>query len=51
MLGDWISVRNYYLSGKASPNDRGIIVIVIIISVVDEAMSVFHGCGIIAQFL
>ncbi len=47
-LGDWFLLRTYFLSGKASPNDRGIIVIVIII--ISEAELVFHVGGIIAQF-
>jgi hypothetical protein len=45
-LGDWFSLRTYFLTSKASPNDRGIIVIVIIIG---EAKLVLHNGGIIAQ--
>jgi len=45
-LGDWFSFRTYFLTSKASPNDRGIIVIVIIIG---EAKLVSHNGGIIAQ--
>jgi len=48
-LGDWFPFRTYFLTGKASPNDRGIIVTVIII-VIGEAQLVSHGDGIIAQF-
>jgi hypothetical protein len=47
-LGDWFPFRTYLLTSKASPNDRGIIVIIIII-VIDEAKMVFHVGGIIAQ--
>jgi hypothetical protein len=47
-LGDWFPFRTYFLTSKASPNDRGIIVIVIII-IVDEAKQVLHDGGIIAQ--
>ncbi len=45
-LGDWFPSRTYFLTSKASPNDRGIIVIVVII-IVGEAKSVFHLGGII----
>jgi hypothetical protein len=47
-LGDWFSFRNYFSTSKASPNDPGIIVIIVII-IVGEAKAVFHGDGIIAQ--
>jgi hypothetical protein len=46
-LGDWFAPRTYFLSSKASPNDRGIIVIVVII-IVGEAQYVFHMGGIIS---
>ena len=48
-LGDWFPFRTYFLTSKASPNDTGIIVIIVIISVVDEAKQIFHDGGIIAQ--
>ena len=48
-LGDWFPFRTDFLTSKASPNDRGIIVIVVIIIVIDEADLVFHVGGIIAQ--
>jgi len=41
-LGDWFPTLSYFLTSKASPNDRGIIVIII---VVDEAEHVFHVGG------
>jgi hypothetical protein len=47
-LGDWFPRRTYFLTSKASPNDSGIVIIVIII-VVGEAKSVLHIGGIIAQ--
>jgi hypothetical protein len=47
-LGDWFPFRTYFLTSKASPNDRGIIVIIVII-IVDEVEQVLHGAGIIAQ--
>ncbi len=47
-LGDWFPFRTYFLTSKASPNDRGIIVIVIII--IGEVELVSHSDGIIAQF-
>jgi hypothetical protein len=47
-LGDWFPFRTYFLTSKASPNDRGIIVIIVII-IVDEVEQVLHGSGIIAQ--
>jgi hypothetical protein len=46
-LGDRFTFKTYFLTGKASPNDRGIIVIVVII--IDEAQQFFHNGGIIAQ--
>jgi hypothetical protein len=45
-LGDSFLLRIYFLSSKASPNDSGIVIIVIIIG---EAKSVLHIGGIIAQ--
>jgi hypothetical protein len=47
-LGDWFPRRTYFLTSKASPNDSGIVIIVIII-VIGEAKSVLHIGGIIAQ--
>jgi hypothetical protein len=47
-LGDWFPFRSNFSTSQASPNDQGIIVIVIIV-IVDEAKSVFHIGGIIAQ--
>lgn len=47
-LGDRFSLRTYVLASKASPNDSGIVIIVIII-VIGEARLVFHMGGIIAQ--
>ena len=47
-LGDWFPLRTYFLTGKASPNDSGIVIIVIII-VICEAKLVLHIGGIIAQ--
>jgi len=44
-LGDWFPLRNYFLTSKASPNDTGIIVIIIVIG---EAELVLHGDDIIA---
>ena len=46
-LGDWFPLRTYFLISKASPNDKWIIVIVVII--VGEAKLIWHGVGIIAQ--
>jgi len=46
-LGDWFPFRSYFLTSKASPNDREIIVIVIII--IGEVELVSHSDGIIAQ--
>ncbi len=40
-LGDWFALRTYFLSSKASPNDSGIVIIVIII-VIGEAYLIFH---------
>jgi hypothetical protein len=48
-LGDWFSFKTYLLTSKASPNDRGIIVIIVMIIVVGEAQFVSHSAGIIAQ--
>jgi len=50
-LGDWFPLRNYFLTSQASPNDQGIIVIVVMIIVVGEAKPGFHIGGIIAQTL
>jgi hypothetical protein len=47
-LGDWFPRRTYFLTSKASPNDAGIVIIVIII-VIGEAKFVLHIGGIIAQ--
>lgn len=47
-LGDWFPLRTYFLTSKASPNDAGIIVIIVVI-IVSEAKSVWHSDGIIAQ--
>jgi len=47
-LGDWFRFKTYFLTSKASPNDTGIIVIVVII-VIGEAELVLHSDGIIAQ--
>jgi len=46
-LGDWFPFRNYFLASKASPNDSGIVIIVVII-VIGEAELVLHSDGIIA---
>jgi hypothetical protein len=46
-LGDWFLSRTYFLTSKASPNDLGIIIIVVI--VIGEAQFSLHGDGIIAQ--
>jgi hypothetical protein len=46
-LGDWFPRRTYFLTSKASPNDSGIVIIVII--VIGEAKLVLHIGGIIAQ--
>jgi hypothetical protein len=43
-LGDWFPLRTYVLTSKASPNDSGIVIVVI-----GEVQSVFHMGGIIAQ--
>ncbi len=48
-LGDWISFRTYFSTSKASPNDTGIIVIIVVIIVIGEAKAVLHSVGIIAQ--
>jgi hypothetical protein len=47
-LGDWFPLRTYFLTSKASPNDSGIVIVVIII-VIGEAKLVLHIGGIIAQ--
>jgi hypothetical protein len=47
-LGDWFRFRTYFLTGKASPNDSKIVIVVIII-VIGQAQSVLHNGGIIAQ--
>jgi hypothetical protein len=47
-LGDWFPCRTYFLTSKASPNDSGIVIIVVII-IVGEAKFVLHIGGIIAQ--
>jgi hypothetical protein len=49
-LGDWFPLKTYFLTSKASPNDTGMIVIVIII-VIGEAELISHSDGIIAQTL
>ena len=48
-LGDWFALWTYFLTSKASPNDSGIVIIVIII-VIGEAHQIVHIGGIIAQF-
>src|SRR6185503_5399914 len=40
-LGDWFLLRTYVLTRKASPNDREIVIVIIII-VVGEAQLVWH---------
>jgi hypothetical protein len=45
-LGDWFPFRTYFLTSKASPNDPGIVIVVII--VIGEAQLVLHIGGIIA---
>jgi len=47
-LGDWFALRTYFLTSEASPNDSGIVIIVVII-VIGEAKLVLHRDGIIAQ--
>jgi hypothetical protein len=47
-LGDWFPLKTYFLTSKASPNDTGMIVIIIII-VIGEAELISHSDGIIAQ--
>jgi hypothetical protein len=49
-LGDWFPLKTYFLCSQASPNDTGMIVIVIII-VIGEAELILHSDGIIAQTL
>jgi hypothetical protein len=46
-LGDWFPLRTYFLTSKASPNDKRMIVIVVVI--IGEAKQVLHSVGIIAQ--
>jgi hypothetical protein len=46
-LGDWFPFRTYFSTSKASPNDAGIVIVVII--VVGKAELVLHADGIIAQ--
>jgi hypothetical protein len=46
-LGDLVALQAYVLFSKASPNDSGIVIIVIII-VIGEASFVLHMGGIIA---
>ena len=46
-LGDWFSLRKYFLTSRASPNDTEIVIIVMII--VGDAQLVRHDGGIIAQ--
>jgi hypothetical protein len=48
-LGDWFPFGTYFLTSQASPNDPGIVVVVII--VIGEARLVLHIGGIIAQTL
>jgi hypothetical protein len=45
-LGDWFPFRTYFLTSKASPNDPGIVIVVII--VIGAARCVIHIGGIIA---
>jgi hypothetical protein len=49
-LGDWFPLKTYFLCSQASPNDTGMIVIVIII-VIGEVELILHSDGIIAQTL
>jgi len=46
-LGDWFLLRTYFLTSQASPNDSGIVIVVII--VIGDAQLVLHMGGIIAQ--
>jgi hypothetical protein len=46
-LGDRVLFQTYSLTGKASPNDSEIVIIVIIIE--GEAKTGLHSDGIIAQ--
>jgi hypothetical protein len=48
-LGDWFPFGTYFLTSQASPNDPGIVIVVII--VIGEAQLVLHIGGIIAQTL
>jgi len=47
-LGDCFPLGTYFLASKASPNDTGIIVIVVVI-IIGEAQLILHSVGIIAQ--
>jgi hypothetical protein len=47
-LGDPFPFRTYFLTSKASPNDRGIIVMIVVV-IVGEANCMLHSAGIIAQ--
>jgi hypothetical protein len=49
-LGDWFPFRPDFLSSNASPNDKGIIVIIVII-IVGEVELILHSADIIAQLL
>jgi hypothetical protein len=46
-LGDWFPLKDCLLTSKASPNDSGVVIVVII--VIGEAKLVLHNGGIIAQ--
>jgi hypothetical protein len=46
-LGDWFPLRTYFLTSQASPNDSGIVIIVIV--VIGKAELILHDDGIIAQ--
>jgi hypothetical protein len=43
-LGDWFSSKTYLLTSKASPNDSGIVIVIIVI-VIGEVDLVFHRGG------
>ncbi len=47
-VGRLVSFQNSALTSQASPNDQGIVIVVIII-VIGEAKLIFHIGGIIAQ--
>jgi len=47
-LGDWFPLKTCLLTSKASPNDTWFIVIIVVV-IIGEGKSVFHGVGIIAQ--